>query len=97
MVTTDFIFRQQCNRDNKKILSTTRNVRLDSGPCATKYYSGVDVKKITQCFKISIDLQMTRLRLLLQKMISPQCDVSKVGGLFTVFMVRNASIPGQWI
>ena len=33
MFSTDFIFRQQEN------LLTTRNVRLDSGHYATKYYS----------------------------------------------------------
>ena len=38
-----------------------------------------------------------KIWVLLQKMISTHCNVSKVGGLFTVFMVRNASIPGQWI
>ena len=39
MFSTDFIFRQQENLvDNKKILLTTRNVRLDSGHYATKYY-----------------------------------------------------------
>ena len=32
--------------DNKKILLTTRNVRLDSGRYATKYYWGLGVPGI---------------------------------------------------
>ena len=37
MFSTDFIFRQQENLVDK-ILLTTKNVRLDSGHYATKYY-----------------------------------------------------------
>jgi hypothetical protein len=38
--------------DNKKILLTTRNVRLNSGRCATKYYFFIEHIEIEKQFHI---------------------------------------------
>ena len=89
MFSTDFIFRQQENLvDNQKILLTTRNVRLDSGPefQAAMQQNDISNKSLQVCQKATKFCKISTLLLTVSTAVKCKVEILQNFVAFSEYM-----------